>query len=118
MRDASEMAGSVLKSPEARFLNFEARFSPSFLDAPAWIELRGFEAGGGGEASGNTALKEGEDKAMKQDGASSKKQKQNFYMLIHQDVEEVSSMNKPSSTSVMERLTIQPTLALIELVSQ
>jgi hypothetical protein len=35
--DASEMVGSVLKSPEARF-------SPSFLDAPARIELRGFKA--------------------------------------------------------------------------
>jgi hypothetical protein len=46
--DASEMAGSVLKSPEARFLNFEARFSSSFLDALARIKLRGFEAGGGG----------------------------------------------------------------------
>jgi hypothetical protein len=43
---ASEMEASVLKSPEARFLNFEAHFNPSFLDAPTWIELRGFEAGG------------------------------------------------------------------------
>jgi hypothetical protein len=42
------MAGIVLKSPEVNFLNFEARFSPSFLDAPAWIELWGFEEGGGG----------------------------------------------------------------------
>jgi hypothetical protein len=45
--DASEMAGSMLKSPKARFLNFEVRFNPSFLDAPAQIELQGFEAGGG-----------------------------------------------------------------------
>jgi hypothetical protein len=35
------MAGSVLK-------NLEARFSPSFLEAPARIELRGFEARGRG----------------------------------------------------------------------
>jgi hypothetical protein len=47
--DALKMAGSVLKSPEARFLNFEAHFSPSFLDAPARIQLRGFEAEGGGK---------------------------------------------------------------------
>jgi hypothetical protein len=52
------------------------------------------------------------------DGASSEKQTQNFDMLDHQDVEEVSSVNKPSSMSMVERLTIQPTLALIWLVSQ
>jgi hypothetical protein len=37
---ASEMAESVPKSPEACF-------SQHFLGAPARIELRGFEAGGG-----------------------------------------------------------------------
>jgi hypothetical protein len=58
-------------------------------------------------------LREGEDEAVKQDGASSEKQKKNFDMLNCQDVEEVSSMNKPSSMSMVERLTIQPTLALI-----
>jgi hypothetical protein len=49
------MAGSVPKTPEARFLNFEAGFSESFLDAPTRIELQGFKTGGEGEASYNTA---------------------------------------------------------------
>jgi hypothetical protein len=60
------------------------------------------------------SLGEGED-----DGASSEKQSafrekhtQNFDVLDHQEVE-VSSMNKPSSMSMVEKSIIQPTLTLI-----
>jgi hypothetical protein len=60
-------------------------------------------------------LREVEDVVAKQDGASSNKQTQNFDVLDHQDVE-VSSMNKPSSMSMVETLTVQPTLILIQLV--
>jgi hypothetical protein len=53
-------------------------------------------------------LREGED-----DSASLEKQTQNLDMFDCQHVEKLSSMNKPISMSMVEKLTIQPTLAPI-----
>ena len=63
----------------------------------------------------NKSLEEGE-----YDGSSSRnksvaleKQKTHYDMLDFQDVEEVSSVNNPSPMSMVEKLMIRPTLALI-----
>jgi hypothetical protein len=45
-------------------------------------------------------------------------EQKNFDILSRHGVEEVTSENKPSSISRVERLTIQPTLSLIQLVKQ
>jgi hypothetical protein len=65
-------------------------------------------------------LREGEDKVVKKtlregedDSASLEKQTQNLDMFDCQHVEKLSSMNKPISMSMVEKLTIQPTLAPI-----
>jgi hypothetical protein len=51
-------------------------------------------------------------------GASSRKKTQDFDVLDCQDVEKVNAVNKPCSMSMVEMLTVQPTLDFIELVSQ
>jgi hypothetical protein len=47
--DASEWAGIGFFWGRSALPKFESRFRGCFQDAPVWIELRGFEAGGGGK---------------------------------------------------------------------